>query len=403
MAFGRGAAGAEQAQKENRPRRDRTEYFKIEEDGGEAIIRLVHDGDAWYYVKQHGFVPTKDRDPDWDEDRKYPTRMGAVCRRDKAFEYGECYICDELHKRVPNEKTKAKGGGKYYPNIRYFVPAVLRQEVRGTQEMIDAGDIPATVKVRGADVSTIGKVVTYEDITEDHQPVDDEGNPVGPVVQRPKVVIINMAHDNFFAHLQGFYETPNDDEELTVLDRDFRVKREGKGTDTKYRIRPLKPVKGHDLRDPATLAIYDFVDVEKFMSHMASDEFYDYYFDDRHERPVRDDEKGDEESGEEEKPKRKPSARKAATPSAKAQEKPAETDEGDDADDEPAAPAAAKPASGRASLADVKARMTKSHAAKAPAKTDPEPEAAADDGDEETSSATESAEEEDSEDLVGAV
>lgn len=386
--FGRGAAAAEQAVKDNRPAQfERNEFFKIEEDGGEAIIRLVHDGDEWYHVKHHGFVPTRPADPSWDEEKtkKYPTRMGATCRRDKAFDYGECYICDHLHERVKNDKTK---NGKYYPTIRYYVPAVMREAVLGTQEMIDAGEIPATVRVRGEEVSTIDRVIGYKDQMVEYQPVDADGNPDGPVKTKPRVVIINLAHDNFFVHLQGFYEVPNDEEECTVLDRDFRVRREGLKTETKYKIRPLKPVKGHDLRDPATRAKYDTIDIEKIMTDLASDEYYDQFFDDRHPRPTRD---SDSKDGEKNGAKKTPVTKTA--PAAQ-QTKPAETAVEDD-DDADGAPAAA-PA---ASLADIKARMTKSHAKpaakKAPAPVEDDEDVAP------TSSQSDADEDEDS--LVGAV
>jgi hypothetical protein len=354
--FGRGGANAEKAVQENRPAGnfDRIEYFKVEEDE-EVICRPVHDGDEWYYVKMHQFIPTK-AEPKWWKDmnakakdgekkeRKWPERMSFVCRRDKAFEYGECYICDHLHERA---KGKAKNG-RWYPAIRYFVPFLMREVVRGTQEMIDAGEIPATVTVRGKEVSTIDRIIGYRDQMVEINQTDDDGNVTG-TTSRPRVVVNNLGHDNFFGPLQGYYEIPDEEEETTVLNRDWRIKRKGEGTDTKYVIKDMKPTPDFDLRDPETREKYDFIDIEKMMTEMASDERYAKFVDHTQDWEPGDD--GEEESG------KVVAAKKGRTaaPSKAEQTKPAETEPDDeDGDDEETSE----------SLAALKAKMTKSHGRK---------------------------------------
>lgn len=339
--FKRGAANAQKAAQERSGAQfERLNYFKVE-DGDSVIFRPVHDGDEWYHAKLHQYIPVRE-DLVWDSERgDKPTHMSAVCRKDPQLGLdGECYICDVLPKVQPNPKRK---DGKYFPSTRYFVPFLIREEVRGTQEMIDAGEIPATVKGRdGKQVSTIDRVVGRQDVMVEVQETDAEGNAKGDPVKKPKVVLCNLGYDNFFCHLQGFYEVPNEDDEYTVLDRDFRAARAGSNTDTKYRITDYKPRNNDiDLRDPETRKIYDTLDIEKIILDMASEERYARWFDHRVEQQTEDEEKKTAKS----------STKKAAPKAQQAKVAEVEPDDGDDGDDE----------GDSETLADMKARMARKH------------------------------------------
>lgn len=103
----------------------------------------------------------------------------------------------------------------------------------GTKELSDS--IPKTRTVALAvvrkEVVTEGKggrpTVTYED-----EWVDIEGKD-GKKYQGRKFIIVKQAYKNFWQPLVDFY-----DEYKTLCDRDYKIKRLGKGTDTYYKIVP---------------------------------------------------------------------------------------------------------------------------------------------------------------------
>lgn len=271
MAFQRGGQAAEQASKAGRKSFSRVEYFSLG-DGEKAIIRLLDDSPEWLFAKQHNYVPTKDEPEDWGGDKtgsdkpKWPTSMSATCRKDPGIGADTCYICDNM----TNDKGKAM-----WPATRLWVRAVLREEVRGTQAMADAGRI---------DESDIGRIVGYRDLEHDVEETDADGNLTGKTVRRKRIVLINQGVKNFFGALQGYYDMNG-----TVLDRDYQVVRKGEGKETEYRIMARDPLKDFDLfKDKELRAKYEGFaaevglsvdDVEKMVAEKGSEEFYARFFD----------------------------------------------------------------------------------------------------------------------------
>jgi hypothetical protein len=271
MAFRKGAAGAEEETKRRKAERDaaqgpRVEYFKLR-DEDRIVLRMLDDYTEWIYVNQHGFVPTKDAPQDSSEEqkKKWPAKMGAVCRHDPAFDFADCFICDQML----NDKNK-----KYWPTQKFWARALVREGFIGTQEMADQGLIPK---------NKIGRIAGYVDAEEEVDETDGEGKPTGKKVMRKKFVVINLGMLNFFGHLQGFGEVYG-----TVLDRDYSIQRKGTDLDTKYSIVALDVDPDFDLTNEATREQYEkyakdagigLDDLEKLISKRASDEFYARFFD----------------------------------------------------------------------------------------------------------------------------
>lgn len=327
--FGRGGQAAkEKAKAQNL--RHRTSFLSLK-DGESTIIRLIDDGDesGWIHVMQHAFVPTKPQPKDYDGDN-WPKRMGAVCRHDDAFAglYQDCYICDNM----TNEET----GKPYRPALRLWARAVIREEVKGTQEMADEGKIKPF---------QVGKRVGLKDKIIDVPEFDNKGDATGNTVQQFDVVLLNFGMKNFFGALQGAYEIYG-----TVLDRDFVVSREGGGTETDYQIVPLDQIRmGTDgaiytLEDPEVRAKYlDVVDMEDYIAKQASDDHY-AWFD----------------------PTKTRASKKKSSSKAKS------TAQDDDEDEDQPEPSAQKPTVNAAALAQMRER-----AARRTKKAEPEPEAEA--------------------------
>jgi hypothetical protein len=273
MALRRGAKGAEEEAKKAKISFGRVEYFKLT-DGDTITVRLIDGPDDWVYTNQHSFVPTKGAPPDADEatKKKWPQRMGAVCRRDEAFKdkYIDCCICDEMTN--PNNKS-----GKYTAPVRLWGRMVIREAVTGTAAMVQEGLI---------DESKVGKVVGYRDEMVDEAETDKDGKETGKVIRRPKIVVANLSLDNFFGILEGFAEAYAD--EGGILNRDIVITRKGTDTDTTYQLTPKSPTPGFDLADPKTKQQYEefaaqahlsVEDLERLIEDLASDDFYARYFD----------------------------------------------------------------------------------------------------------------------------
>lgn len=349
--FGRGGAKAKEAADKAQARAPRTNYFSLK-DGESAIIRLIDDGDetGWIYVKQHEYVPVQKDAPE-DYQGEWPKRTGAICRHDEAFAgmYSDCWICDEM--------TREDTGKPYRPALRLWARAVMREAVKGTQEMVDEGKIPAT---------KIGKRVAIKDKMIDVAEMDSKGEATGKTVEQFDVQVLNFGMKNFFGYLQGFYDVYG-----TVLDRDYVIKREGSGTDTEYSIVPLPEIKNgeggiYTLEDAEVRAKYlDIVDLEEIIARRASDDHYARYFDPNKEVA------------------KKEGAKKT---SAKAKPKAAAQDDDDEAD-EPE-PSAQKSKVDQKALAEMRARAERSRRKKSGEEeaetvdTDEESEATSEDDDE---------------------
>jgi hypothetical protein len=246
--FRRGAEAAQAASKGGAFAR--TEFFKLE-DKGKVFVRFLTDADEWITVDQHQMVPTK---PKPDDAEKWPEKMGAVCRKDEAFEglYPDCYICDHI---VDGKKVKRPSG-------RTWALACIREEVRED-----------------------GKIVGYRDkIRTVNRPKKDGKEGETEEVKEKDIVVVNMAWKNFFSIMKGFAEFYG-----TVLDRDYLITRSGDDQGTTYSIIPMDPIVVDDegtvldLRNPQFQDRYatDLV-LGDVVAERADDEFYARFFDPRY-------------------------------------------------------------------------------------------------------------------------
>lgn len=275
MAFNRGGKAAEQEAAQRRTF-NRVEYFKLEKSGDSTVLRFIDDSDRWIYIGQHSFVDTKGRPADMKADEKWPDKMGAVCRGDKAFQDPDgtpyypdgCYICDHMTK---------PDGKKYWPQTRLWARAVLREPVLATAEHVKSGEFGDVVE---------GQRLGYRDA--EHEIKDEKS---GEVRRVKKIVVVNMGVKNFFGAMQGYYDVYG-----TALDRDYHITRSGSGTDTDYKIVPLDPIPGHNLKSAELYKKYQQHaidanisddDLEKAIVELSSDDFYARFFDPTKQAPAR--------------------------------------------------------------------------------------------------------------------
>lgn len=285
MAFARGAvAGEKKAKESNFAPRENMPLFRLKEDGEEAVVRFVHDGHEWFIADTHSFVSSKIK-----KDGKQ-LMMNSICRKDDGVDADECYICDLLHTVTPNPKTKdaksPKNRGKYFAGSRYYVPVLIMEPVEGTQEMIDAGEIPAEALVRGEMQSTVGRVIRYEPHYVEADEFDVDGNATGKKIQKPDVQLWITTYDQAMGSVTGDWEING-----TVLDRNYRIKRVGTGLETDYKVNAMQPtgwlddatgdITGFDLRDDALRMQFDILKVEDYLVNLGSEEYYARVFDHR--------------------------------------------------------------------------------------------------------------------------
>lgn len=298
MAFAKGGQQAREEAKKAFPSFNKTRYFSLG-DGETTFLRLIDDSPDWIFINQHGFVPTKGAPKDWEakDGKKWPERMNAVCRKaknegDLVFPEhgGKCFICDEM-----KGNARAKDG-KYHPSIKLWARAIVRDEIKGTAAMVDAGLI---------EKHEVGTTVGFQDREIEVQDTDKEGKAVGDPKKVPEVVVINMGMKNFFGALQASYDAYG-----TVLDRDYRITRHGTGLESEYDIVPMDPIM---TKDPETERMVKFtlakesvrapylelLDLEEVITEQASDRHYATFFDTTKEIPTRA-KKDDKESPSEE-------------------------------------------------------------------------------------------------------
>lgn len=298
--FARGGKDAKEVAKEQAARSGfkKTNYLRLA-DRDSAVIRLIDDHDEWIWIHQHAMVPTKGTPPDFKSEsgKSWPKAMGAVCRKSKTREGdlvfpnygGECFICDEM----TNPKNKK---GKYFPSIRVWARAVRREEIMGTKEM---AELPAD-HPQHIEKWEIGTAVSYRDVEIEVEETDKDGKPTGKTKLEKDVVILNFGMGNFFGKLQAYGEAYG-----TVLDRDYKVIREGEDLETDYQIIALDRVGRDDgsgkvwtLQDSETRAPYlKVVDLEAEIESQASDDYYDRFFDTRHPFPTRKDDEEKSQAG----------------------------------------------------------------------------------------------------------
>lgn len=331
--FARGGKDAKEVAKEQAARSGfkKTSYLRLA-DGDSAIIRLIDDHDEWIWIHQHAMIPTKGAPDDFKSDsgKSWPKNMGAVCRKSKTREGdlvfpeygGECYICDEM----TNPKNKK---GKYFPSIRVWARAVVREEIKGTPDMVKSEENPDGIEPR-----EVGRTVGYCDAEIEVEQTDKDGKPTGEKKMEKHVVVLNFGMGNFFGKLQSCAEAYG-----TVRDRDYKVVREGEALETEYQIIALDKIYNEDgsvftLEDDETREPYlEVVDLEAEIEGQASDDYYDRFFDARHPFPTRKDADDEDE--------KKPAVKKSSAPVQRtrpAQSAPEpETDGAPGEDDAPAA------------------------------------------------------------------
>jgi hypothetical protein len=296
-SIARGADAAEQRVEDHRPAGsvyEKINWFKLD-DGESMLIRFIDDASEWLTVAQHLHTKTKPAPEGYSADKKWNDVFSAVCRRDDNLAHlfpDGCYICDEMHNVRPNPKT-AKKGGKWYPAIRSWARAVVREEVRAQDEQ-DAKELGVEV----------GEVGGYQDVMVEVDEIGEDGKPTGNKVEKPLIIVINNAWKNFFGPLKGYADAwPKNGHSL--LDRDFLITRKGTGTETTYSIVPMDKI----IRDDKTVLdlrttpeeiwdektqtlvatgrsrkealLAEAPDLLKLIEERINDEFYHKFFDDR--------------------------------------------------------------------------------------------------------------------------
>lgn len=241
----------------------RTNFLSIEEDKP-VFLRYLTDEKDWIYVDQHAGALTKPKPANLDAGVNWPSSMPATCRHDKAFEgiYSDCYICDN---NVQNNYGKPAK-----PTIRIWALACLREEVIGTEALVEAGTCTA---------DQIGKRIGFKDAIRKVAETDEKGEPTGKEIEERALVVVNMAPNNYFNALTAIAQVYG-----TVCDRDYVVKRSGKGTDTEYanialsETPNLKP--GTESWKRYETAIEEqSLDLGTLVADRASDEYYGRFWD----------------------------------------------------------------------------------------------------------------------------
>lgn len=246
--------------------------------GESKIIRLVTDEDEWAEAKQHNFLNTKPAPKDLPEGKSWSKKRGGVCRYTLVAKraangeivrrawYDDCYACDEMW--LPGKDGKPDYHPR--PTPRQWAWAVEREEVLGTQEMADAGEI---------EPYEVGTPVGYKDVEVERK--DAEGN----TYLDKKWLLLNFAMENFFDKFLGYKNVHK-----TVVDRDYKVTRKGSSTDTDYEVIALDPIDVEldgkkvrfDLRRPEFREQYkEPKPLFDIIAEQASDEYWEWFFDAR--------------------------------------------------------------------------------------------------------------------------
>lgn len=254
----------------------RTEFLTLK-DGEFAYIRLLTEGERIITVNQHQMVKTKGKPVGMEGN--WPEKMSAICRYDVAFSgvFPNCFICDQ------GLEVNPKTGKPKSPGARNWMLACVRD--------------PVFIEVeRGG--KTIQVIDGYRNKKREVAVVGTDGKPTGENIWEPEVVVLNYGHKNFTSSLLGFGAHYG-----TLLDRDYKVTREGEGTDTIYHIVPMDPIEVDvldeageptgeteilDLREPKFMQRYGFEDEDaafaalcEIVEERASDGYYARFFDTR--------------------------------------------------------------------------------------------------------------------------
>lgn len=237
---------------------DRTGWLSLK-DKDVQVVRFVMDGDEWATVEYHSFIPVTKEAPEGRKNwPKEGNGVSAVCRKTKDQNgvpfYSDCWVCENKPENSYGPVARA---------TRTFSLCILR-------ELIDPKN------PRGG----------YRDTTKEVVVVGTDGKPTGETQFVPDFRWVMFGYKNFFGSLEGFYENYG-----TLLDRDYKIKRNGAKTDTVYQITPMDPTPDFDLSDPFIAARYGIkvvdgeriypakLDLESLIDNQMSDEHYGLYFD----------------------------------------------------------------------------------------------------------------------------
>lgn len=256
LAFNKGSKAIEQQIKAEEEARkasrdpSRIDYWGIKGEGDEDFLRFITDADGWIHVKQHQMAKTKPAPK--DAGAKWPKSMSAICRYDPQLaEYGytDCYICDN--------KVQNNYGNQCYPNIRVWALAVRRHVV---------GD-------------------GFEDVMEEYDILDDDGKPTGQKGSRPEIVLINQSWSKFFSAVHHVWLASSViEEQRSILNYDFFIRRTAEGKETDYGITPMNPATSPE-KTASLLENYQKTldareaSLEKTVVNLSGDQHYARWFD----------------------------------------------------------------------------------------------------------------------------
>jgi hypothetical protein len=233
---------------------------------------------GWLLTKDH-YAKTKAAPRDKPDGSTWPESFSAVCRRspvgaDNHPAYTNCYICDN----ILNERGKPE-----IPSVNMWASAVLREQVVGTQELVDEGRIAP---------EQIGQklILDQGDWVDE---IDTSGTTTGRKVWHRRYVIVNMSLANFFSPLNALADFHG-----TILDRDYKITRKGEPRARKVEYHavaadpyPVTVMRDgvatqimYDLREPEIAALYSDSkltrdDLRKIVARRISKKHYDRYFD----------------------------------------------------------------------------------------------------------------------------
>lgn len=254
MGFNKGKSAIEQgeadAQAARRAASSRLDYFRLKDSGDVGFLRFITPAEEWLQVAQHSGIVTKAAPA---TAKSWPKQMDGICRYDKQIqdEIGttDCYICDQ--KLVSSFRAE------------FSKPAPRMWAVAAERKAIMDGS----------------RVIGMADVTEEYDILDADGKSTNKKGTRPKLLMVNMAWNNFFRAIGAVEDTHGD-----IRRRDFKIIRTGTSTDTKYTSVTMDPTPDLHPEAPEWSRYTDVLEsrgitVEKIILERAGDEWYARWFD----------------------------------------------------------------------------------------------------------------------------
>lgn len=264
--FRRGSAEAERAAEAQKAGSfQRVKFASLTPQQPTMIVRFLTDYTDWITIAQHQNMRTRPAPQGYQGN--WPAALPAICRLDKTPDgervfpqFADCYGC--LQGVNHNSGKAAKALDRTFALAIERVPEI--DPTTGRVASVSDKMVPVNYKNEKGDVET-----------------RDE----------PSWLIFAQAWSNFWIQIDAIGKIHG-----TILDRDIVITRTGFGErDTDYKIASLDPVmleggRKLDHRDPEIVAYYaqfgGFPDIGDLLLERASDEFYDRFFDVRHQQPV---------------------------------------------------------------------------------------------------------------------